>query len=116
MIENEINIRIKELTKALSDIKHFFENAPEGCLKIQQREGRSYFYRQIFDKRTHQFSRTYISRKDIGLAGALAKKGYFLKIRPIIEKQLIVLKRFSEEYSHQEIAYECCAPLSLTYN
>ena len=62
-----------------------------------QSEGRSYFYRQIFDKRTHQFSRIYISKKDVGLAGALAKKGYFLKIKPIIEKQLIALKRFSED-------------------
>ena len=62
-----------------------------------QSEGRSCFYRQIFDKRTHQFSRTYISRKDVNLAGELAKKGYFLKIKPIIEKQLIALKRFSED-------------------
>ena len=71
-----------------------------------QSEGRSYFYRQIFDKRTHQFSRTHISEKDVGLAGALAEKGYFLKIKPIIEKQLIALKRFSEEYRSQEIDYE----------
>lgn len=62
-----------------------------------QSEGRSYFYRQIFDKRTHQFSRTQIAEKDVGLAGALAEKGYFLKIKPIIEKQLIALKRFSED-------------------
>ena len=106
MIENEINIRIKELTTALSDINLFLENAPEGCLKIQQRDGKQYFYHQIFDQGTHQFSRTYISRKDVGFAGALAKKGYFLKIKPIIEKQLIALKRFSEEYRSQEIDYE----------
>ena len=106
MIENEIDIRMKELTKILKDINFFLESAPVGCLKIQQRDGKPYFYHQVFDQRTHQFSRTYISRKDVGLAGALAKKGYFLRIKPIIEKQLIALKRFSEEYRSREIDYE----------
>lgn len=106
MIEYAINMRIKKLTKELSDINHFLENAPEGCLKIQQRDGKPYFYHQIFDQGTQQFSRKYISRKDSALAEALAKKGYFQKIKPIIEKQLLALSRFLEEYSSQEIANE----------
>ena len=106
MIEKEIDIRIKELTKNLKDINHFLESAPVGCLKTQQRDGKHYFYHQVFDQETHQFSRTYISRKDVNLAGELAKKGYFLKIKPIIEKQLNALKRFSEEYRSREIDYE----------
>ena len=106
MIEKEIDIRIKELTKNLKDINHFLESAPVGCLKTQQRDGKHYFYHQVFDQETHQFSRTYISRKDVNLAGELAKKGYFLKIKPIIEKQLNALKRFSEEYRSREIDCE----------
>ena len=106
MIENVINTRIKELTKILKDISLFLKNAPEGCLKIQQRRGKTYYYHQVFDQRTHQFNRKYISTKDYRLSEALAKKGYFLKIKPIIEKQLNALNRFSEEYSSQEIANE----------
>ena len=106
MIENEIDVRKKELAKILKDINLFLESAPVGCLKIQQRGGKHYFYHQIFDQVTHRFNRKYISKKDYKLAESLAKKGYFQKIKPIIEKQLIVLNRFLQEYSSLEIAYE----------
>ena len=86
MIENEIDIRKKELSKILKDINLFLESVPVGCLKIQQRGGKHYFYHQIFDQVTHRFGRKYISKKDYKLAESLAKKGYFQKIKPIIEK------------------------------
>ena len=106
MLENEIKNRIKELTNTLKDINYFLENAPDGCLKIQQRDDKTYFYHQVFNHGTHQFGRKYIAKKDYKLAETLAKKGYFLKIKPIIEKQLIVLNRFIKEYSFHEIAAE----------
>lgn len=106
MIEKEIEIRIKELTINLQEINHFLESAPVGCLKIQQRDGKPYFYHQVFDQGTHRFNRKYISKKDYKLAESLAKKGYFQKIKPVIEKQLIALKKFSHEYMSQEIAYD----------
>ena len=106
MIEQEIKSRIEELTRTLEDINHFLETSPEGCLKIQLQKEKPYFYQQIFDKRAHQFRRTYISKKNSELTEALAMKGYYLKVKPIIEKQLIILKRFIAEYSSKEITYE----------
>ena len=42
-IQNEIN----ELQKILNDIKHFEEKAPSGTLRIHNKNGKTYYYRQM---------------------------------------------------------------------
>ena len=45
-IQNEIN----ELQKILNDIKHFEEKAPSGTLRIHNKNGKTYYYRQMKDE------------------------------------------------------------------
>lgn len=45
-IQNEIN----ELQKILNDIKHFEEKAPGGTLRIHNKNGKTYYYRQMKDE------------------------------------------------------------------
>ena len=52
---------IIKLKKILSEVDEFMNTAPEGCLKWQNKNGKTYYYHQFKDKE-NQWGREYIKR------------------------------------------------------
>lgn len=98
-IKDEIKKRIIETEDILKMVNAELEHTPEGSLKIQCRNKQAYYYHQI--KRNNNFERRYIEKKNANLATALAKKGYYSKIKPQLEKELRALKSFDESYNDE---------------
>ena len=103
MTEDKIQKKQRELQQLLKKIGDFMEKAPAGSLKIQRRAGRIYYYHQYQDEKTSMHKKKYILRKDENLARNLAQKGYYAKIKPIIERQIDALARFEKEYRKYEL-------------
>ena len=115
---------VKRLENTLKTIDAFLEKAPEGCLKWQNKNGKTYYTHQVerqsdeFDNETcndanevrteptkgvSKWIRQYIKKQDISLAKILAQKHYYLTIRPILEKNLNELNRFLKSYKSNEL-------------
>lgn len=61
-------------------------------MKIQNRCGKTYYYHQYKNTETGLYVKTYIDRKNEQLARRLAQKGYYAKVKPLIEKKLQALR------------------------
>lgn len=83
---------VLRLENVLKRIDAFSSNAPEGCLKWQNKLGKTYYYHQFMND--DKWTRKYIKKDEVSLARALAQKHYYGVIRPILEKNLNELKRF----------------------
>ena len=98
---------IVRLEKVLKKIDAFLCKAPDGCLKWQNKNGKTYYYQQlerdVESKHTNKWTRKYIKKKDISLAEALAKKHYYVAIKPIIERKLRLLDDFAKEYQQDNL-------------
>ena len=85
------------LEKINQEIKH----SPEGCLKIQQKKGKIYYYHQYKDNTTEKMTKRYILREEENLAKALAQKGYYVKVKPLLEKELHAWEVFEKIYDEK---------------
>ena len=83
---------VPQLENALKKIDVFLNHAPEGCLKWQNKKGKTYYYHQYM--KDNKWVRRYIKKNELSLAKKLAQKHYYLSIRPILEKMLDETKRF----------------------
>lgn len=92
-----------KLEKMIDKIERFLGHAPEGCLKYQNKGKRTYFYHQYMNEKTKRWSRKYIKKENISLARELAQKHYYAAIRPVLERNLEVLKNFIKQYQVQEL-------------
>ena len=101
-LKQDVQRDIKELEFQLQEIDDFLNTAPEGCLKYQQRDGRTEYYYQYIDKNTGEKKREYIKKQDMDFAKKLAQKGYYLKMQPILSKELEALKKFDNKYYPRE--------------
>ena len=99
----DIKKRISELKHTLEKIEKYLSNAPEGGLKIQNRCGKTYYYHQYKNIETGLYVKTYIDRKSEQLARRLAQKGYYAKVKPLIEKELQALETFAQAKNDEEI-------------
>ena len=120
----EAQKEITRLENILRRIEVFLSNAPQGCLKWQNKKGKIYYYQQysqdmqiiddiILDtENSDKWKRKYIRKKDIEIAEALAQKHYLLLCRPIIERQLHELRRFTEKFPKDELEniYDSLSP------
>lgn len=82
-------------------INQELENAPSGSLKIQRRGNKIYYYHQV--KREGTYVKKYIEQKNKGFAIALAKKGYYEKVKPLLEKELDALETFEKSYDENMV-------------
>lgn len=108
-----------ELEKILKKIDAFLENAPEGCLKWQNKNDKTYYYHQFARREDNakeickdnekknllKWERKYIKKKDITLAQELAQKQYYDKVRPIIENNLNEINIFLKSIQKKEVDY-----------
>ena len=81
---------VPRLENALKKIDTFLNHAPEGCLKWQNRNGKTYYYQQFM--KDNKWVRRYIKKGEYSLAKTLAQKHYYILIRPILEKKLDEIK------------------------
>ena len=88
---------IIRLEKMLRKIDSFLSNAPDGCLKWQNKKGKTYYYQQYLENDvkterntndSNKWNRRYIKKDNLGFARALAQKHYYSFVKPIVEKQL----------------------------
>ena len=113
------------LEEMMIKINAFLENAPEGCLKWQNRRNKTYYYQQYrqveyvenvddtrereeredIDKKSisGKWNRRYITNENMSLAKSLAKKYYYITLKKVIQKRLKVLRRLIQDYPAQEI-------------
>lgn len=107
-IVNEAKIEIERLEKIQKKTEKFLEEAPPGCLKWQNKNGRTYYYHQYMMDGSQQTDKTvkreYIKKNNISKATELAQKHYFSIINPLIKKNLKELKRFVKNYKQKELA------------
>lgn len=114
-----------KLEKMMVKIDDFLRNAPEGCLKWQNRRKKTYYYQQYkqmedtknadgarengkkanINKKSisGKWNRRYITNENISLAKSLAKKHYYTTLKNVIQKRLKALRRFIQDYPTQEI-------------
>ena len=123
-IKKIIEQRIADISIMLEKIKKELDTAPKGSLKIEQRSGKVYFYQQMKEKNT--CVRKYLDKKKEKLVKALARKTYYAKIRPLLEKELKALKQFEHSYepelvdeiyeSMSNVRKQLVVPIRLTSN
>lgn len=70
---------------------------PEGTLKIKEKHGKMYFYRQV--KKAKGRKEIYIKRQDVDVAQQLAQKTYLQKVSRVLEEQLQALIIFASSYN-----------------
>ena len=99
----DVKKRIAELKHTLEKIEKYLSNAPEGGLKIQNRYRKTYYYHQYKNIETGLYVKIYIDRKNEQLARRLAQKGYYAKVKPLIEKELQALETFAQAKNDEEI-------------
>lgn len=90
------------MKQILYKIEHYLAHAPEGGLKFQKRNGKTYYYHQYKNPQSDSYIKTYIDRKNESLAQKLARKGYYSKVKPYIESQLHALEQFEEVYNYND--------------
>ena len=117
MAEDIVKIATIEMTRLeniLKEIDIFLDKAPKGCLKWQQKDSKIYYYHQYAIKDTvtdnHQkikmegyyYKREYI-KKTSSLAETLAQKQYYQVVKPVVEKNVLELRKFITSYQQNEI-------------
>lgn len=85
---------MKEKKLLLGKMVTFIEDAPEGGLKFQRKNGKIYYYQQKKNNETNRWEKIYIKRNRRNLAKELAQKGYLLSIKSVLEKQIHLLEHF----------------------
>lgn len=86
--------RESELKHIITQTKRAIERSPEGFLQITNSHGVIQFY-QIIGNRTQ---RTYLGKKDLPLAKALAQKSYDIKVLRAAEQELKAWEQFAKYF------------------
>ena len=102
-INSKIQNKILDLKKTVNMIDKFLEDAPKGCLKYQIKAGKAYYYQKYKNEEENSYVVHYIERKDEKLAMKLAQKGYFIMIKPLLEKEIKALEQFLESYNTRDV-------------
>lgn len=102
-IQEHAKKEFEKLEKTYQLANQFLEQAPRGFLKCQKKKELPYYYHQYKDNPTGSWVRKYINKNDFPLAKDLAQKQYAQAVKPIIEKNLKILKQFIREYHPEEI-------------
>ena len=92
---------VPQLENALKQVDEFLENVPQGSLKWQNKNGKTYYYHQFMQN--NKWVRRYIKKGELLLAKTLAQKQYYISIRPILEKMLDEIKRFIKKCPLNEL-------------
>ena len=92
-----------EKKRILQRIDTYIMNAPDGYLKINHRKDGVFYYQCCKEGNSPKKSAYYIKKKDKHLIKQLAQKGYYLSVKPILEKQVQALEIFDKNYEENKI-------------
>ena len=92
---------VPQLENAIKKVDLFLNHAPEGCLKWQNKNGKTYYYHQFM--KDNKWVRRYIKKAELSLAKTLAQKQYYISIRPILERMLDEIERFIKKCPLNEL-------------
>jgi len=81
---------VPQLENAIKKVDLFLNHAPEGCLKWQNKNGKTYYYHQFM--KGNKWVRRYIKKAELSLAKTLAQKQYYISIRHVLAKILDEIK------------------------
>jgi len=98
----QVKKKILELESVLKEIDEFQKHAPQGSLKLLNRNHHTFYYQQYMDTQMGKLIRKYIKKEDGFLISSLAQKGFYLKIEPVLERNLNALKQFISNYRPEE--------------
>lgn len=87
----------------IEKVNKYLEKAPEGRLKVQRHRAKYCYFQEYVREDDGTYVKKYISQKDVDFAKALAQKGYFLKVKPILEKNLRALELFLQRYDEAAV-------------
>lgn len=112
----EMAIEIKRLEQMLQKIDAFLQQAPEGCLKWQNKGEKTYYYQQYKDDlvdekknstnqttKKNKWKRKYITKENMELAKMLAKKHYYIALKPVIQNRIKAMKLFAKYCPDKEM-------------
>ena len=94
---------ISKLNQILKVINNFLCHAPEGCLKSQKIDDKVYYYHKYKNIQTGKFTRKYIKKQNCDFAKTLAQKGYYTKVKSLLEQNLHALEEFMNIYDEDAI-------------
>lgn len=99
--EEKIDQEINKINKILTFIRLEKENAPKGSLRISKSRNKIPRYYHIYtDESTGAIRDQYISKKkNRTLIERLAQKQYLKALEPVLEQELIHLKKLKDYYS-----------------
>ena len=113
---DELRKQERELEEILNKSEEDLRNAPKGTLRINCRgKRRQYYWQRDKGKEENCVGQTetikerkYIKQQDMGIARALAQKGYAERIRKCAEHNLETIRKFLSQYDANAIkeAYE----------
>lgn len=84
-------------------IEEFQKNAPEGCLKYQNKVKKTYFYQQFWDENNKSWERRYIKKANISLIKELAQKHYYSAINGVLNRNVSALRNLIKQYHPEDI-------------
>ena len=92
---------VPQLENAIKKVDLFLNHAPEGCLKWQNKNGKTYYYHQFM--KDNKWVRRYIKKAELSLAKTLAQKHYYISIRYVLAKILDEMKCFAKKCPLNEL-------------
>lgn len=99
-----LNKRIIQMNQYLDKINKELEDVPKGSLRILKRQsGKAYYFHKYTNAETGKCINEYIEKKNEGVAFQLAQKGYNMKVKRLIEKELRDLNKIKAIKVEEEI-------------
>jgi len=94
-IKETLQIRQNELLQWKAEKEKSIANAPEGTLRISSSGKRTQFYQRL---ESTDCNGKYLNEKEFPIAKALAQKDYDKKVLLAVDKELSVIKKFTDAY------------------
>lgn len=95
----ELQNKEKELQRLKMNLEKSLHNAPEGKLRItHKKDAPLYYHRTQFHKSDPNYYGSYIKKENMTLVQDLAQKDYEEKLLKVINKQLIYIHQFLQNF------------------
>lgn len=92
----ELKRRDDIIQKQINIVENNLSHSIEGGLKVDSRNGRFYYSKQIYDTEKHQYVCKYIKRSEIEIAKQIALRDYCLHLKEVLLKEHKAIQTISE--------------------
>ena len=98
MITEQIEQLLQDDERALSAAKKRLERSPIGSIHVKHRNGSALFYRELPKESNGKRRELHVSKQNKRLITSLSTKRYCLKLLPVLDKEIALLKNFLNEF------------------